>query len=185
MRTQKILKVAVSCVVVAAILILSTLIIQKASIRSLANETREILPSFLFTDAFSGQAVSSDALVKGQLPIVIIYFHPDCEYCKHEAKALQDNKNLTKNIIWVLVSAADKSKIQEFATGYNLHNEANFHFLMDDKDGFYKHFGVSGVPNIFIYQKDKTLVKHFRGETKLSTILHFANSVGEDTDPSN
>lgn len=134
-------------------------------------ERVQTLPAFQFM-GLDSVTFGSAQLSVGQ-PAVIIYFNPDCEHCQYEARAICDSLHRFAAVNVLLVSDEPLERLRQFAKEYDLANLPNIHILYD-RDGRFKDlFGTSMVPSIFIYNRQRQLVKHFKGETKIDAILKY------------
>lgn len=132
-----------------------------------AAKTKETLPNFTFYNLDS-VATSNNFIAKDK-PVCILYFNADCEHCQYEAKEINKNIVLFKNIQIVMVSFNTIKEIKTFAKQYNL-NYPNLTFLQDPKYQFENWFGKTSVPAVFIYNAKHKLVKEYHGETKIEAI---------------
>ena len=74
-----------------------------------------------------------------------------------------------------MISFEETDTLQAFAEKYNLLNHSDL-FVLHDKDlKFEKIFGDCPFPTSFIYNKEGNLVKHFKGEVKIETLLKYLN----------
>jgi len=109
----------------------------------------------------------------------IFHFHPDCEHCSYEAKAIQTNINAfaAAQLIWI--SEADAPTIRKFAKFNKLENLPNVHWMADTASVFRQVFGSSAVPAVLIYDENGKLLKNYSGETKPSALLKYLNNESE------
>lgn len=71
--------------------------------------------------------------------------------------------------IW-LVSDEPANILTEFASAFKLDSLQSIQVLQDVNKEVKQLFGVEGVPNTFVYGKDGTLLKSFKGETKAEVL---------------
>lgn len=109
----------------------------------------------------------------------IFHFHPDCEHCSYEAKAIQTNIHAfgAAQLIWI--SEADAPTIRKFAKVNKLEHLPNVHWMADTASVFRQVFGSSAVPAVLIYDENGKLLKNYRGETKPSALLKYLNNESE------
>ena len=137
-----------------------------------ANDSAErirTLPSFSL-GTLEGDIFNSDDLKSG--PLLIIYFHPECEYCEYEISSLIANDIQSRGIKVLFVSNARPESIKRFMEPFNI-NFKNFHILSDTSLVFTQIFGISVVPVNILYDEDLKLVKYFKGEVKPDAILNY------------
>ncbi len=141
---------------------------QKAE-REIQAQKRENLPNFRFWDLDS--AVFEKGQMQEEKNIVIVQFHSECDLCQSEAQLFVKNQEKFKNTQILWVSDEKLSTIRLFAEKYELVNMSNCKILKSNGTDFKQAFGSSGVPQIFIYDTERRLLKHFKGETKIEAIL--------------
>jgi len=139
--------------------------------RAQVEENRQTLPAFSF-QGLAGQAFELGDLAAGQ-PMLVIYFHSDCDYCQYEARAIRDSLHRFAEANVVLVSDEPIERLREFGEAYDLLSAPNVYILHDANGDFKRLFGTSSVPSIFIYNRSRELVKHYKGETKIEAILTY------------
>ncbi len=64
------------------------------------------------------------------------------------------------------------ANIRLFAQKYELASMPHCQMLKSNGSDFKDTFGISGVPQIFIYDTERRLLKHFKGEIKIEAILN-------------
>lgn len=105
-------------------------------------------------------------------PFLIIYFNSECSYCEYEAKEIKANHHLFKGKDIYMISHEPLAGIQQFAQKFELDDLDNIHFLQTSEEEILKTFGSLTIPQIFIYNADKQLIKEFKGETKVEAIVN-------------
>jgi len=110
---------------------------------------------------------------------IIFYFHPECDHCIYEAKAIQKHLDAFRSVQMIWISAADSSSIRHFAQEQQLDKQPNVQWMSDTADVFHHTFGSSSVPSVWIYGKAGQLLKHYQGETKPSALLKYLNNESE------
>ncbi len=105
-------------------------------------------------------------------PLIIVYFHPECEHCHYEAKEIGNNATAFKNCQLIMVTADDSTKrVEKFCNTHNLWEVDNIEVLFDRENLFKKTFGKAIIPSVYIYDKNQKLKKQFLGETKPEAII--------------
>ncbi len=129
----------------------------------------QILPNGQFTNLNNEDVCLHDY---NGLPMVVIYFHPECEHCQYEAQALRLNKEAFVNTQIIMITNDDSlSRLNQFVKQYQLWDLEAIDILMDKNDAFYKFFGTSIFPSVFIYDRNRQLQNKYLGETKPEAIL--------------
>ncbi len=102
-------------------------------------------------------------------PTVIVFFNTECEHCQYEAKEIAQHRAAFEGINLLMISSEETSKIKAFITKYQLINFVKP--LQMDIKTMVDTFGAVSIPTIFIYDKDHQLIKQYKGETKVASII--------------
>lgn len=105
--------------------------------------------------------------------VLLIFFNTECEHCQYEMKELKKNLASFKNTEVVLMSSENIFQIKKFSEEYGLAGQPNVHFTKINADQIYRTLGSLSVPYIFIYGKDRNLLKEFKGETRMEAIIKY------------
>ncbi len=132
------------------------------------------MPPFTFTNTSTG-SIFTDGNLQPNLSSLIIYFHPDCEFCQEQAAGISKKIDDFNSFQLLFVSHAGSVAIKSFSDKYALSSHQNIVFLEDTNLIISSIFGKSGVPSSFIYNKHGKLVKHFKGEAKIEELLKYLN----------
>lgn len=106
-------------------------------------------------------------------PTIILFFNSECSHCQYEAEAIEQKLEAFKNVNLLFVSEEDEDKIKAFSKTYKLDNQAAIWWLQMKPKDVYNTFGNIGVPHIWVYNKEGSLVKEFKGETKVEALLEW------------
>ncbi len=134
-------------------------------------ENIKSIPAFYFYDMNDG--LFTDADLPQNTAVLIIHFHPECEFCRHEAQIIENKIKDFSPYQLLFVSYASKKEIINYANEFNLSAHKNITFLHDKDMIFENIFGKSGIPASFIYNKNQELVKQFKGEVKAAALLKY------------
>jgi len=74
-----------------------------------------------------------------------------------------------------MISTASRESIKDFANKYHLLEFDNISVLIDTLDVFHNTFGPNPFPTSFIYNKERKLVKQFKGEVSTEALLKYLN----------
>ncbi|MDF1550099.1 MAG: redoxin domain-containing protein [Bacteroidales bacterium] len=133
-------------------------------------ENIQVLPLFSFNELNSSE-IFTDSDIAQNKPLLIIYFHPECEFCSEQANEISQKIQEFNPYQILYISNARASAIDSFVNNYGLAGKVNIIFLQDKDLIFNDIFGRSGVPVSFVYNKNKELVKQFKGEAKIEELL--------------
>ena len=113
-----------------------------------------------------------------EMPVIIIYLHPDCDYCRYEAKEIGQNAASFQNCQMIIITSDDSVKrVENFCMDHHLWELNNIEIFLDPDNQFNNTFGKSVVPSVFIYDSDCKLKKQFLGETKPEALLNEMNKL--------
>lgn len=155
---------------------------------SQANTTAQIPPEFdsippykrqPSIPAFSLLKTDGSWLVNPQLPegkpVVFIYFSPDCQHCKTEAKDIAAAKDSLQSLEFIWVSYHPIERINEFAQQAGLDKLANHYFTRDPNYKIPSFFRVRFTPYVAVYNAKGRFVEAFEGGADVPTIIAAAN----------
>jgi len=165
-------------VIPSVFILLVAIMVYKIALKLIQKEkiTEQIqtLPPFAFKNIMDGKDFT-EAQLDNEKPVLITYFHPECEYCQEQESLINQQLDSFSNYLLLMVSYADSAAIKMFSEKYELSGHQNIIFLQDNKDMFKDIFGKSAVPTSFIYNKNRKLVKQIKGEAKIGELLKYLN----------
>lgn len=155
---SKIIIYVVTFVIVVAILLLSIQISSYTTkINSIVN-----LPIFQ-TVTLDSMIFSSKELYKYDKFLLIVYFHPECEFCELEINDLLKNIEEMNEIQMLFISFASVEEINKYAKR-NILKEFEDVIIVSDYYGEFAYaFNIKSSPTNFIYDKNKKLIKVYKG----------------------
>ena len=131
---------------------------------------KQSLPIFQFYS--QDLKVFSAKELKKNKAVCIFYYNADCEHCQHEASHISKTIAAFKYTQVLMVSTNTPKETAVFSKTYKL-NDAGFIWLYDKGYSFYKWFGESVTPSVYIYNADHKLVKEYIGEVKIEAIIKY------------
>jgi peroxiredoxin len=164
-----------TCLIAIILLYKTIIIIQKNNQIAIVKQS---LPKFQFytqdLKLFNYQKVLFNK------PVCIFYYNAGCEYCQDEAKHLQQNIAHFNKIQILMISTNLPKETKRFEEEYRLNEYKNIIWVYDKDFSFYKWFGNTVTPSVFIYNDKHILLKEYRGEVKIQAILNniYANKKG-------
>lgn len=96
-------------------------------------------------------------------PLVIIYYHPECDVCKLEIIELLKYQIEMKSIQLLFVSFASIEDIKKYMQLYPIDLFENVIIVSDIYGEFANKFDIESSPMIFIYDANKVLIKRHKG----------------------
>ena len=133
-----------------------------------------VIPEFCLPQAIDSLMFCHTQLSQGK-PVVIIYFHTECDFCHAKAQQLQQKTDTAGNIQWVFVSFAHNYSVNKFMETYDLADIPNLVVLVDPQFLLYERLKVTAIPTSYIYDRRHRLVTVKRGAAKLETLIQLAN----------
>lgn len=103
--------------------------------------------------------------------VLVILFRPDCEYCTDEVNQIVRKYSAFEKHRLYFFTEVSRQETVRFIQERGLAPLPNVAVGILSHDAFYKAFGPTSVPHLFIYGPDGQLRHEFRGETKIETIL--------------
>src|ERR1700753_607283 len=130
----------------------------------------ESLPSFdmLLLDSVThiqAKEIPSDK------PLMLIYFRPNCPHCQAETKKIVNNIEAFKDVRIYFLAGTSIEDIRQYVQKYNLYLYSNILVCKDFNHSFAKAFKVRSIPCLAIYNDKKNLVKIYKGEAPLSSLI--------------
>ncbi|MDP3434845.1 MAG: redoxin domain-containing protein [Bacteroidota bacterium] len=169
MQRRTLMRFVLRGVVLIVICLLIVLIFKTSQSKQETENRIQILQHCCFA-SLEGKQICIDEF-DPILPIVIIYFHPECEHCQYEAREIGIHASEFANVNLLMVTPDNSiQRIKDFAAENHLWEIDNFELLLDKSNTFKRSFGTTTIPSVFIY-KNKNLIKKYIGETKIEAIL--------------
>jgi thiol-disulfide isomerase/thioredoxin len=117
------------------------------------------LPAF-DAEYLNGKDTFNTFNIKAGTPTMIIYFSPDCDHCQEMIDAFMPRMNEMKKVDVYFMTWLPLVSLKIFNSMRHLENYPNVRFIGRDYTFFFPTFyGVSSVPNVVLYDKDKKYVK--------------------------
>src|SRR6185437_5163147 len=95
--------------------------------------------------------------------IVLLYFKPECPYCRAEITSILENLSTFKGVNFYLIAGSASSLLNIFTNNIQRRHIPNFFIGIDYKHDFQNYFSPQGVPFTAIYRNEKTLGKSYMG----------------------
>jgi len=143
--------------------------IRKAQAEKAADRI-ETLPDLVLTD-IRGDTVRTSQIHTG--PVLITFFHPECEHCKYEISSLLSSGLLDSLLTILLISYADRSEILSFMQQFDIDDTSTLHIVQDPEFRMNDLFGAAVMPSNFIYNDSLQLVKIFKGSTRPEAFIRY------------
>ncbi len=145
---------------------------QKSIAKKQIGENIRQLPDFEFENVLENEKFTNESLSDNKT-LLLIYFNSECEHCQYEVAEICKHAHQFTNKQVVLVSSQDMETIQNFAEEHQLSKYPFIRVAKTEAETFYKTFGTTAVPSVFIYNDTQELIKQFKGEVKIETLLKY------------
>jgi peroxiredoxin len=147
------------------------IIVKKVKHKNALTEQIQSIPEFSFINVLNQNKYTNDSIAKEQA-CLIVYFNSECEHCQSEAEQISKQIHGFDTYQVLMISYEPQETILAFRETYKLISPA-ITFLQDTKSQFDDIFGNSPIPTSFIYNKNRALVKQFKGEVKTETLIKY------------
>jgi thiol-disulfide isomerase/thioredoxin len=107
-------------------------------------------------------------------PFVIIFFSPECPFCRALTNDIIDDMDELSNVQFYFLSTFPIKDIKAYYNEYHLQNYSNITVAWDYKIYFNKYFNAPGIPVTAIYGKDKKLKEVLMGKVSTNLIKDIA-----------
>ena len=137
-----------------------------------AQKKREIAANTQQLPNFKAKQLNKHIFASNELPnkpTVIIFFNTECEHCQYEAQEIAQHQTDFEGINLLMISSEEIGKIKAFIAKYQLINFVKP--LQMDIKTMVDTFGAVSIPAIFIYGKDRHLIKQYKGEANVASII--------------
>lgn len=128
------------------------------------------LPEIKATTIYGEEIVSTDFLDTTKRT-ALLFFHPECEYCRVELSGILTRYQECRNVQWVFITLAPSAVVEDYLIEYPLDSIPDAFVLREDWPKTYHQFDVKAPPALFIYDENGILAKRYKGATSIKTIV--------------
>lgn len=134
------------------------------------------LPPFQIVQA-NGKIFKAQELPIG-LPIVIIYFSPECDHCEKLTKELLKEETIFKKASVAMISHLPVDRISKFVQQYGLNKYSNVYVGTEGSSFFVRnYYNIEHMPFIALHDKNGNVVKLYRKEGALTDLVNQLNKL--------
>ena len=162
-------KLILSALSVLLGLLISGILIRKAKAEKAADRIKA-LPDLVLTD-IRGDTVRTSQIPTG--PVLITFFHPECDHCKYEISSLLNSGLLDSLLTILLISFADRSEILSFIQQFDIDDTSTLRILHDPDFRMSGLFRADVMPSNYIYNDSLQLVKIFKGSSRPEAFMRY------------
>jgi peroxiredoxin len=134
------------------------------------SEQLKMIPNF---EAYNMDSLKVSHTEFNKKPTIIVYFNTECEHCQYEASQIMKYQDKFKDVNLYMLSAENTTKIKAFAHKMGLDKISNLELGKITVKESFEVFAFTSIPDILIYNASGELQKHFKGETKIESILKY------------
>jgi len=127
------------------------------------------IPAFNIRKIPDSSSFTNTMLQKGK-PVIIVFFDPDCDHCQHATKNFTEKIDKFKDVQIVMVTIYEFSRIKKFYKDYKLANFPNIILTRDALFDLPKYYQVSSLPDVYVYDKNGKLIKHYKQDIPVDEI---------------
>lgn len=111
--------------------------------------------------------------------VLLLFFHPECDFCQEEAKLLLQNPEILSSTENFFVTFADIDQVDSFLVKYPLDEIPRSTFCIDTLMTTFRRLHVDAPPALFVYDQQGKLVSHHHGFSTVEDILETLSLVNE------
>ena len=119
----------------------------------------------------SGEEFSSSKELDVSKRTAIMFFHPECEYCRKELEGVINHHKEMTNMQWLFLTLATEEEVQEFLQAYPLDTIPGSWVLREEWPDIHKQYQVKAPPALFVYDENGHLFYQHRGAVSIKTIV--------------
>ena len=105
------------------------------------------------------------------MPMMICYFHPECEFCAIEIEELINHKSKFENVQMIFVSFASINEIKKYLETYKIDSFKHVLIANDYKGDLVSKLNIKAPPTCFIYDKSLNLKRKIKGLTSVNELI--------------
>jgi hypothetical protein len=109
--------------------------------------------------------------LKKNLPVLLMYFSPDCRHCRHQLEDMLNRINELKKIQIILATYRPMEELALFQEKYKLHEYPNIQAGRDTKYFIQPFFKIKNLPYLALYNKKGNLITTFEGNVKVDSLV--------------
>jgi peroxiredoxin len=102
---------------------------------------------------------------------LFLYFHADCDFCRHEIESIAENSANFKRAQLLFVSPDELVDLKKIVSERQLGDDSTFVILRDERLEFASQFHIKSSPCTLLYDGNRKLVKRIDGQVLAGTIL--------------
>jgi thioredoxin-related protein len=113
--------------------------------------------------------------VRKNRKILLMFFSPECEHCKHQIQDILADFSKFKDIEIVMATFQPFDEMKKFYTYYRIGDHPNIKIGRDEKFFLVPYYKIQNLPYLALYDKKGQYITHFEGNQKVETLLNGYN----------
>jgi thiol-disulfide isomerase/thioredoxin len=114
--------------------------------------------------------------IKKNRKILLMFFSPECEHCKHQIQDILADFSKFKDIEIVMATFQPFAEMKSFYNYYRIGDHPNILIGRDEKYFLPPYYKMQNLPYLALYDRKWQYITHFEGNQKVETILNGFNS---------
>jgi thiol-disulfide isomerase/thioredoxin len=127
------------------------------------------IPAFNIRKLPDSSSFTNNMLQKDK-PVIVVFFDPDCDHCQHATKNFTAKMDRFKDVQILMVTIYEFSRIKKFSNDYKLSKFPNIILTRDVGFDLPRFYNVSSLPDVYVYDKDGKLIKHYKQDIPVDEI---------------
>jgi thioredoxin-related protein len=129
------------------------------------------IPPFKLLEVDSVHFLSRDEIKKNH-KVLLIFFSPDCEHCKHQMRVILDSFNEFRDIEIVMATFQPFDEMKTFYSYYRIGDHPNIHMGRDEHYMLPPFYRMQSLPCLVLYDKKGQFITKFEGNQKVETLIN-------------
>ncbi len=110
--------------------------------------------------------------IKKNHKILLMFFSPECEHCKHQTQDILADFSKFKDIIIVMATFQPFDEMKTFYGYYRIADHSNILMGRDEKYLLPPFYRMKSLPYLALYDKKGQYITSFEGNQKVDTIIN-------------
>jgi thioredoxin-related protein len=129
------------------------------------------IPPFHLLEVDSAHVFTKDDIKKNKR-VLLIFFSPECEHCKHQMRDILADFSKFKDIEIVMATFQPFEQMQSFYNYFRIGDHPNILMGRDEKYMLPPYYRMQSLPFLALYDKKGNYITHFEGNQKVDTIMN-------------
>jgi thioredoxin-related protein len=129
------------------------------------------IPPFHLLEVDSVHILTKEDIKKNRR-VLLIFFSPECEHCKHQMRDILADFSKFKDIEIVMATFQPFEQMQTFYSYFRIGDHPNILMGRDEKYMLPPFYRMQSLPFLALYDKKGNYITHFEGNQKVDTIMN-------------